>query len=147
MVSVTYSRRFTVHMFYSLRRRCFLQGLRFPRCKMHMFINVVMLGDVPQSTELQRLVIAWRHRFWRKKSIFVEGGKQGNPEKTRQSESDWDQPITAHVRAQDRTRVAVVGGEDDDHCAKQTTRKKLKNNSVRFNIVLLIDPFNQNVKL
>ena len=29
------------------------------------------------------------------------------------SESDWDQPITAHVRAQDRTQVAVVGGEDD----------------------------------
>ena len=50
------------------------------------------------------------------------------------SESDCDQPITAHVRAQDRTQVAVVagawggggeggalgGGENDDYCANLT---------------------------
>ena len=45
------------------------------------------------------------------KFIFLEGGKSGE----KPSESDWDQPITAHVRAHDRTRVSVVGGAYDAH--------------------------------
>ena len=38
------------------------------------------------------------------------------------SESVRGQPITAHVRAQDRTQVAVVGSGDDDHCSNLTPR-------------------------
>ena len=41
------------------------------------------------------------------KLIFAEEGEPGE----NSSDSDWDQPITAHVRAQDRTRVVGVGGE------------------------------------
>ena len=48
------------------------------------------------------------------------GGRKTGESVEKPSESDWDQPITAHVRAQDRTRVAVVRGEDDDCCANLT---------------------------
>ena len=64
------------------------------------------------------------------KVAFGGGRKTGeNP-----SESDWDQPITAHVRAQDRTRVAVMGGEDDDHCANPTPHIDLQ---VYFSVQLM----------
>ena len=46
-----------------------------------------------------------------RKLIFCGGRKTGE----KQSESHWDQPITAHVRAQDRTQVKVLGGECHDH--------------------------------
>ena len=49
-----------------------------------------------------------------------KGQKLENLEK-KPLESDWDQPILAHIQVQDWTRVAVVaGGMDDDHCTSLT---------------------------
>ena len=56
---------------------------------------------------------------------FCGERKTGEPGE-KPSESDWDQPITAHVRAQDWTRVGpMVWDADDDHWANLTSLKKL----------------------
>ena len=79
-----------------------------------------MLGVVTQSPAPgARDQYARRHRVWRESWFFCGGRKTGEPGE-KPSESDRDQPITAHVWAQDRTRVAVVGGVDDDHWSKLT---------------------------
>ena len=45
------------------------------------------------------------------------GGRKTREPGEKPSKSNWDQPIRAHIGAQDRTRVAVVGSADYDHCA------------------------------
>ena len=65
-----------------------------------------------------------RHRFGRE-SWFLRKEKAGEPGE-KPSESNWDQPITAHVHwVRDWTRVAVVGGRDDDSCAKVNNNKRI----------------------
>ena len=86
-----------------------------------MLFNVVTLNKkwLP-SLPSQRLVINMLDDSDLGGKIdFYGGRKTGEPGES-PSESDWDQPITAHVRAQDQTRVAVVGDEDNDHYANPT---------------------------
>ena len=52
--------------------------------------------------------------------VDFSGGGQTGELGDKPSKSDWDQSISAHVWAQDWTRVTVVGGVDDDYCANLT---------------------------
>ena len=51
--------------------------------------------------------------------IFVEGGKPENPEKNRRSKAENKQQTqpTYDTGSRIRTRVTLVGGERDHHCA------------------------------
>ena len=81
------------------------------------------------SLPSQRLVISTLDDTDFGGKVDFEGRKTGEPEE-KSSKSDWDQPISAHVRAQDRTRVAVVGGAVDDHRAKPDSPYLLQVNRV-----------------
>ena len=84
--------------------------------------NVATWGVLPSLSSQRHVINALDDTDFGRKVDFCGGRKTGEPGEN-PSESDWDQPISAHVRAQDRTRVAVVGGEDDDHCINLTPPK------------------------
>ena len=52
--------------------------------------------------------------------VDFRGGRKTRECREKPLESNCDQPISALAQAQDQTRVAVVGGLNDDNCTNTT---------------------------
>ena len=68
------------------------------------------------------------------------GGRKTRESRESSSESDWDQPISARVQAQDQTQVTVVGGMDVFVSLTPGKLLKFYLQGIEFDEVNWIDP-------
>ena len=117
---------FVIRFIFVTHERFFTKGKKIPKDSLPQSILVVKW-----RVRYTRDQYARRHRFWWESGFLWREENWKKP-----LESDWDQPITAHVQAQDRTQVAVVGGADDVQCANLTPLLFVKGPYTRYSLLV-----------